>query len=101
MDTQEIIEWLNSDEGFRWADNHFDDATDCHDIIEITEDYHPDEQWWGDSKAISNKRQFRYLRQRAEWQVLQWTPDQPPEGGTWTKKKRLRMRSSSTVSPSK
>jgi len=82
MDTQEIIEWLNSDDGFNWAWDHFDDATDSHAIIEIHRDYHPNELWWGDSITESTRKQFNWLRRRApEWRDLEWAPDQPPEGG--------------------
>lgn len=93
MDTQEIVEWLNSDEGFKWSYQSFDNANESHDIIEIVEDYLPGEQWWGDSVTYSNTKQFRYLRQKAEWRDLKWTPDRPPEGGAWTTKKRQRTRS--------
>ena len=91
MDTQEIIGWLNSDEGFTWSSRHFDDATDCHEMIEIIDDHHPNVTWWGDSVTKSTQTQFRYLRQRApEWRDLKWTPDQPPEGGQpWKKKKKM------------
>ena len=105
MDTQEIIDWLASDEGMQWAFENFDDATECHAIIEVTYDYHPDEQWWGDSLTESNRAHFLHLRWRVPaWRDLKWTPDQPPEGGNqWkkTKKKKQRTPSSSTRSPSK
>lgn len=108
MDTQEIIGWLNSDEGFTWSYGRFDDANDCHDIIEIYDDYpaYEDEDpalsvWYSDAGAISSKKAFRNIRAFApEWRDLKWTPDQPPEGGTWTKKKKQRTRSSSTASTS-
>ncbi len=79
--TQDIIDWLASDEGLQWADEYFDDATDCHDIIEITDDYHPGEQWLSDSATQSSRRNFRNLRQETAWRDLKWTPDHPPEGG--------------------
>ena len=109
MDTQEIIGWLNSDEGLAWAWDWFDDASDCHEIIEIYDDYplYEDEDptlsgWYSDAGTISNAKAFRRLRAFApEWRDLKWTPDQPPEGGTWTKKRKQRTPSSSTVSPSK
>jgi hypothetical protein len=109
MDTQEIIGWLNSDEGLQWSWSQFDNASDCHDIIEIYNDYpqYEDEDptlsgWYSDAGTISNAKAFRRLRAGApEWRDLKWTPDQPPEGGTWTKKRKQRTPSSSTVSPSK
>lgn len=101
MDTQEIIEWLASDEGLQWAFESFDDATECHDIIEVTYDWHPGEQWWGDALTESSRRHFRRLRQRIPaWRDLQWTPDQPPEGGNQWKRTKRRTHSSSTASPS-
>jgi len=103
MDTQEIIDWLASDEGLQWSFENFDDATECHDIIEVSYDWHPGEQWWGEAVTESTGPHFRRLRRRIPaWNDLRWTPDQPPEGGNqWkTKKKKLRTPSSSTVSPS-
>ena len=102
MDTQEIIEWLASDEGIQWSFENFDDATECHDIIEITYDCHPDEMWWGDALAESCGKLFRRLRRGVpEWRDLLWTPDEPPEGGYQWRKTKRRTPSSSTASPSK
>lgn len=109
MDTKEIIAWLASDEGLAWSWDRFDDANDCHEIIEIYDDYpsYEDEDpslsvWYSDAGTISSKAAFRRIRAHApQWRDLKWTPDQPPEGGTWTKKKRQRTRSSSTGSISK
>lgn len=86
--TQEIIDWLNSDEGLSWAYVRFEDATECHDIIEIHDDYPQDDEgndtdgWWSDSTTKAAAIQFRWLRRFArEWRDLRWTPDVPPEGG--------------------
>jgi hypothetical protein len=70
-----VIEWLNSPEGYSWAYNRFDDATECHDLIEVTEesDTFSDATW-------SNPARIWNLHNH-NWPGLEWTPDQPPEGG--------------------
>lgn len=102
MDTEEIIAWLNSNEGLVWSYERFDNANDCHDIIEMYDDYpewEDDEPelsgWYSDAGTISNDKAFKKIRAHCpEWRDLKWTPDIPPEGGTWaTKRKRQRTRS--------
>lgn len=89
MGTQTVTEWLESDEGLQWARSHFEDATDCHDLIEIHDDspqYETEDKnltgWWSDSTARATEIHFKWLRsQNPEWRRLRWTPDHPPEGG--------------------
>lgn len=73
-----VAEWLESDEGLEWSQSHFSmDASDCHDMIEVIDDYTEDAM--DDHCSDSTKRVFDYLREdEPVWHDLTWTPDQDP-----------------------
>jgi hypothetical protein len=66
-----------SREGLAWARRSFDDATECHDIIEITDD---PVECFSASLWERTDRGFRQLiRNEPEWADVEWDPDHPPE----------------------
>jgi hypothetical protein len=74
-----VVKWLESPAGLDWSAGHFTyAASECHDMIEILNDY--------DNVAISGHIwvasgwMLDYLKDTDPiWADLTWTPDQPPD----------------------
>lgn len=70
-----IVDWLESEEGEVWARRHFDDPAECHDLIEIIDDY----TLISEHASRSSDHWFRKARDDcAQWADLTWQPDKPP-----------------------
>lgn len=74
-----VVEWLESPPGWKWARVHFsDDASDCHDMIEIINDYSACVA--SGHLSRSSEVMLEYLKvDEPIWADLTWTPDQPPD----------------------
>jgi hypothetical protein len=74
-----VVEWLESPPGWNWARGHFSmEPTDCHDLIEIKNDYNKTNI--ADHTYASNQWALRFLiHDDPIWGDLTWTPDQPPD----------------------
>jgi hypothetical protein len=74
-----VVEWLESPAGLDWAEGHFNvEPSECHDMIEIVNDY--DKGVISDHTSVASKWMMHFLIvDEPIWADLTWTPDQPPD----------------------
>lgn len=73
----DVVEWLRSPEGQAWAYERFDDATECHDIIEILDDTQA-RTGFGEATWRNKDTSWWRCRRPRAWRDLEWDPDRSP-----------------------